>query len=340
MSLSMSAVSAVGSMPSTGETDPATDLRGVGERIETLLEASSSGGVVARERAEELVRLVADLYGGGLERMMDILYDLGALTDEVLAGFAADDLVASLLLVHGLHPYEVGTRVERALDTVRPYLRSHGGDVELLGITDAGVVRLRLLGTCDGCASSSVTMSLAVQDAISEAAPEITGFDVEAPSAGPGVTVNSGAGNSAAGGRGLIPLEVITPDHSAAAGPPVGQWAPVPGIDTLPAGEVLGTTVAGTPVIVCRIGSDLLAFRDECASCGTSLASAVLERRMGGAVGTAVLRCPACHVHFDIRHAGAAIDNPDSSGGSAVAALPLLNRHGRIEVALPVRDVR
>ena len=336
----MSVVSAAGARPSTGATDPATDLRGVGERIETLLEASSSGGVMARERAEELVRLVADLYGGGLERMMDILYDLGALTDEVLAGFAADDLVASLLLVHGLHPDDVGTRVERALDTVRPYLRSHGGDVELLGITDAGVVRLRLLGTCDGCASSSVTMSLAVQDAISEAAPEITGFDVMAPSAGPGATVNSGPGNSGAGGRGLIPLEVITPAHSAAAGPPVGQWAPVPGIDTLPAGEVLGTTVAGTPVIVCRIGSDLLAFRDECASCGTSLASAVLERRMGAAVGTAVLRCPACHVHFDIRHAGAAIDNPDSSGGSALAPLPLLNRHGRIEVALPVRDAR
>ena len=136
----MSAVSAAGAPPSTGETDPATDLRGVGERIETLLEASSSGGVVARERAEELVRLVADLYGGGLARMMDILYDLGALTDEVLAGFAADDLVASLLLVHGLHPDDVGTRVERALDTVRPYLGSHGGDVELLGITDAGVV--------------------------------------------------------------------------------------------------------------------------------------------------------------------------------------------------------
>ena len=71
--------------------------------------------------------------------------------------------MASLLLVHGLHPYDVETRVARALDGVRPYLGSHGGDVELLGVTDDGVVRLRLLGSCDGCPSSSVTLKLAVE---------------------------------------------------------------------------------------------------------------------------------------------------------------------------------
>jgi len=304
---------------------PATDLRAVGDRIETLLEASSSGGVVARERAEELVRLVADLYGGGLERMMEILDDLGALTGEVLDGFAGDDLVASLLLVHGLHPEDVATRVERALDSVRPYLGSHGGDVELLGITDDGVVRLRLLGSCDGCASSAATMSLAVQDAISQAAPEVTGFDVVAPTAAEPT------------GRGLIPLEVLRHDEAAGGSmdAPVGSWRPVPGLEDLPAGQVLGTAVAGVPVIVCRIGSDLLAFRDECACCGGSLATAVLERRMGAAAGSGVLRCPACHVHYDVRHAGVAIDD----GGSHLAPLPLLTRQGRIEVAVPVREV-
>ena len=80
--------------------------------------------MVARERAEELVRLVADLYGAGLERMLDILHDAGRLDDDVLAALAGDELVASLLLVHGLHPYDVHTRVEQALDGVRPYLGS------------------------------------------------------------------------------------------------------------------------------------------------------------------------------------------------------------------------
>ena len=62
---------------------------------------------------------------------------------------------------------------------MRPYLGSHGGDVELLEVTDDGVVRLRLLGSCDGCPSSSVTLKLAVEDAIEAAAPEVTGIEVE-----------------------------------------------------------------------------------------------------------------------------------------------------------------
>ena len=156
----------------------ADDFHAVGERINALIDASASGGVVARERAEELVRLVADLYGAGLERLLTILHELGRLDDEALAALAADDLVAGLLLVHDLHPYDVTTRVEQALDNVRPYLGSHGGDVELLGVSD-DVVRLRLLGSCDGCPSSSVTLKLAVEGAIEAAAPEIIAIEVE-----------------------------------------------------------------------------------------------------------------------------------------------------------------
>ena len=81
--------------------------------------------------------------------------------------------------MHGLHPDDVGTRVARALDGVRPYLGSHGGDVELVGLTDDGRVRLRMLGSCDGCPSSSVTLTLAVETAIRDAAPEVSGIDVE-----------------------------------------------------------------------------------------------------------------------------------------------------------------
>src|SRR5680860_571039 len=86
------------------EGAPTPDLRATGERIDALLDASSTGGVVARERAEELVRLVTDLYGAGLERVLDLLYDAGRLDEEVLGLLVADDLVASLLIVHGLHP--------------------------------------------------------------------------------------------------------------------------------------------------------------------------------------------------------------------------------------------
>ena len=161
------------------EPDASERLRATGERIDALLDACGAGGVVARERAEELVRLTADLYGAGIERILEIVYDAGRLDDDVLAALAEDDLVASLLLVHGLHPYDVGMRVEQALESVRPYLGSHGGDVELLDVSDEGVVRLRLLGSCDGCPSSSVTLKLAVEGAIEAAAPEVTAIEVE-----------------------------------------------------------------------------------------------------------------------------------------------------------------
>jgi Fe-S cluster biogenesis protein NfuA len=97
--------------------------------------------------------------------------------------FVEDDLVASLLLVHGLHPETLERRVDAALAGVRPLLASHGGDVELLDIdADAGAVLIRLLGSCDGCPSSAVTLQSAVERAITEAAPEIVRIEVDEPS--------------------------------------------------------------------------------------------------------------------------------------------------------------
>ena len=118
------------------------------------------------------MRLVTELYGAGLDADRSSWSPRPA--PDLLGALADDDLVASLLIVHGLHPDDLDARVERALDSVRPFLRHHGGDVELLDVDeDAGAVRLRLLGSCDGCPSSSVTLQLAVERAIRDAAPEI-----------------------------------------------------------------------------------------------------------------------------------------------------------------------
>jgi Fe-S cluster biogenesis protein NfuA len=146
---------------------PEQQWQAAGARIESLIVASASAGPVAHHRAEELVRLVADLYGGALERLLDLLHEHGALTDEVIDAVAGDDLVAGLLLVHGLHPYDVDTRIERALA---------GHDAELLGVTADGVARLRMPG---GCASSSAAKRSAVEAAIEEVAPEVTAIEVD-----------------------------------------------------------------------------------------------------------------------------------------------------------------
>jgi Fe-S cluster biogenesis protein NfuA len=160
----------------------AQNLRVVGDRIEQLLDelhATAEPGTCAL--AQELLRLVTELYGGGLERVVVLAReDAPELVDRLLA----DELVASLLLVHGLHPESVTARVEQALESVRPFLATHDGDVELLDVDeDVGAVHLRLLGSCDGCPSSAVTLRDAVERAIVEAAPEITDIDVEPTSA-------------------------------------------------------------------------------------------------------------------------------------------------------------
>lgn len=160
-----------------------SDPRAAGERIEQLLDALAAAGPVARDRAEQLVRTVVDLYGAALERVLEIVDDNGGMTESTVDALADDELVSGLLVVHGLHPYGVTDRVEQALESVRPYLVSHGGNVELLGVDDDLVVRLRLVGHCDGCAGSAATLQSAVEGAVEAAAPEVLRIDVAAPTA-------------------------------------------------------------------------------------------------------------------------------------------------------------
>jgi Fe-S cluster biogenesis protein NfuA len=306
-----------------GHTDSAevsTDhLRDTGERIATLLDASSAAGQVARQRAEDLVALVTNLYGAGLERMLDVLAENGRLDAVVLDALADDELVASLLLVHGLHPHDVTTRVSAALDSVRPYLGSHGGDVELLDVDDGGVVRIRLLGSCDGCPSSAVTLQLAVEGAIEAAAPEVTSIEVDTP---------TGSTNASPAVIPVAALRVRLDDDADASVP---LWIPVPELAGLDAGELGGFSVDGIELVVCRLGSDLFAYRDHCPGCDQSLAGASLERRLGEATGGGVLTCPHCRTHYDVRRAGAGLDDPDLH----LDPLPLLIRDGVLSVAVP-----
>ncbi|MDQ3628956.1 MAG: NifU family protein [Actinomycetota bacterium] len=302
--------------------EPPDRLRATGDRIETLLEASAAGGGAARARAEELVGCVSDLYGAGLGRVLEILDESGRLDEQLLAALAGDDLVASLLLVHDLHPYDVETRVRQALDTVRPYLGTHGGDVELLGVQDDGVVRLRLLGSCDGCPSSSVTLQLAVEGAVEAAAPEMTRIEVEE---------SQGAAADGQVSGPVISIDSLRSriDGSGGAGP--GTWVAVPELESLAPGELAGFELDDLSVCACRIGNDVFCFRDRCAHCAGSLAGGVVERRLGDPVGTGVLRCPACRSHYDVRRAGAGLDGLEEH----LEPLPVLVRDGVTSIAVP-----
>jgi Fe-S cluster biogenesis protein NfuA len=183
------------------------NLRQSGERIEqALAELQQSADPRTLNLAEEVLRLVAELYGAGLERMMELV---GQRAPELVDELAADELVASLLLVQGLHPDPVEDRVQAALASIRPFLAQHGGDVELLALDDElGAVKLRLLGSCDGCPSSAATLRGAVEVAIAERAPEVTRIVVEeGPGAGGADAGAVGGGHEHNGnGNGSVPI--------------------------------------------------------------------------------------------------------------------------------------
>jgi Fe-S cluster biogenesis protein NfuA len=157
------------------------------EEIEALLDRVETFPPAQREVATELVQALLDMYGEGLSRIVA--------AGQVPVG---DELVSHLLLLHGLHPVPLESRVVGALDEVRPYLLAHGGGVELLGV-DEGVVRLRLEGSCNGCPSSAVTLKHAVEEAIHKAAPDVERIEAE------------GAVPAPAPAGGLLQIELACP---------------------------------------------------------------------------------------------------------------------------------
>jgi Fe-S cluster biogenesis protein NfuA len=164
----------------TGAAGPDGDVRAAGDRIEELfdrLQGTADPRTLAT--AEELLRSVSLLYGSGITRIVELAVEA---QPALMDAFVADELVASLMLAVGIHPESLASRVEAALERVRPFLGAHGGDVELLGVDDdGGAVRLRLLGSCDGCPSSAVTLRTAVETAILESAPEVVAIVVDQP---------------------------------------------------------------------------------------------------------------------------------------------------------------
>jgi len=137
------------------------DARAAGEQVEALLaELRDRAGPDAQQTAEELVACLVRLYGAGLATIMRLIVANDQHSDRLVAQLIADPLVESLLLIHDLHPLDTEARIRRALGT----------GAELVGITDDGVVRVRLASGCGHTAA-------AVEQAITDAAPETAGVD-------------------------------------------------------------------------------------------------------------------------------------------------------------------
>jgi Fe-S cluster biogenesis protein NfuA/nitrite reductase/ring-hydroxylating ferredoxin subunit len=259
-------------------------------RIETLLgEIEALHDPNARAKAAEMVQVLLELYGEGLARVMDVVAE-GEERERIFEALAEDELVSHLLLLHGLHPLDVQTRVTQALEEVRPYLRSHGGDVELLGI-EGGVVRVRLQGSCDGCPSSAATLKLAIEEALQKAAPDLEGVEAE------GVAETT---PTLVAGPTLRRKKKSEAEESSRRD--VSTWTIVGGLPQLSGGGALLKEVSGEPVFFAKLGDDLYAYRHLCPGCGGSLEE--------GSLNGDELRCPGCERRYDVRRAGRCVDDP------------------------------
>src|SRR5213078_3372114 len=143
----------------------------------------------ARATTEELVQALLEMYGEGLARLLELTAETEASGLALIDTFASDELLSSLFTLHGLHPLDIETRIMQALDEVRPFLKSHGGNVEFVRVEN-GIAHLRLQGSFHGCSSS--TLELAIEEAIYKAAPDLDGLQVEGvpdPQPRPGIPV-------------------------------------------------------------------------------------------------------------------------------------------------------
>jgi Fe-S cluster biogenesis protein NfuA/nitrite reductase/ring-hydroxylating ferredoxin subunit len=265
-----------------------------------------------RARVEQLVGTVIELYGAGLERIFAALADTGEAGHEIGRRLADDGVVASLMLIHGLYPVDLETRVREALEGVRPYMESHAGDVELLGITD-GVARIRLEGSCRGCAASSATLELAIKQALDEHAPDLAGLEVD------GAAPDTRADATAE--RMELPMIQVDPGGGGDGGS-APSWFELDGAGTPAEGALARIEVGTVALLVANVGGTLLAYVDRCTGCGASLAEGELD-------GSA-MRCAACSRRFDLRAAGRALDGDDLQ----LEPVPLLEEGEGARVAL------
>ena len=273
-------------------------VREVSERIDALLDELGHSAVAGTmERVEELVHAVMSLYGAGLDRIVETL------DDDTVRRLADDEVVGNLLVLHDLHPDDVDTRVQRALEQVRPYLGSHAGGVSLSGVDERGVVHLRLEGSCDGCPSSAMTVKSAIEDAILVAAPDVVAVEAEG-------MVETGPA-----------LLQIEPFGSRAPDPvPAGGWEHLD-LDVSPR-TLRALDVAGDPLVVANLDGTLVAYADRCPACLAPLS----EGRLDGDR----LTCAGGHA-YDVRRAGRALDEE----AAPLTPLPLLPDHGAWKVSLP-----
>lgn len=278
---------------SPSEPPPLSSSGDSARRVEEIIaEIEAHPDPAARSLMQECLHSVLSVYGEGLERILQIVQakdSVGLCQD-----LADDDLVSGLLIIHDLHPVSVETRLRGALDKVRPYMESHGGNVELDRLED-GIAYLRFQGHCKSCPSSTATLDLAIRRAIEEACPDLRGLEVEGVSTSP-----------------------EAPHFTLPPGAP--SWTIVGKKEEVIIEDLNALDVNGVHVLLCQVADQLYAYRDSCPECHAPLVRGELDHD--------TLSCPKGH-RFDVRHAGAGLDHKEFH----LDPFPLIAANGIVKIS-------
>jgi Fe-S cluster biogenesis protein NfuA/nitrite reductase/ring-hydroxylating ferredoxin subunit len=284
------------SISATPGANPDGDINAHGERLQKLLaEVEALPYPGARELIQDCMASVLGFYGAGLKRILQVVSEDGPEGRKVFRDLIHDDVVKGLLLIHDLHPLDLEARLLEALDKVRPYLKSHGGNVELISLEN-DVARLRLQGTCQSCASSSVTLELAIRHAIEQACPDLVHFEVEG-------------------------VEQGKPPASQVSRRVVTDWTVVRSAHQLEEGAWMPVRIGDVRLVICKVNDTLYAYRNRCPVCNMPLDT--------GSFKNGLLSCALNH-RYDVVHAGRCAEIPSAH----LDPLPLLVQQNIVKVAL------
>ena len=312
-------------MQPTDLLTPPDDLAALGEWIDGLIQGfAAHPDDDVRERVFALLDGVDALHRAALGRLVTILQAPG--TEGAWAGAQADPVIRTVLLLYDLLPQSERARAEEALAAVIPYIESHGGTLDLLDVAD-GVVTLRLGGSCQGCAGSTVTLQRVVEGALRDGFPGFRELRVESPPPPPGPQTGSPPLVPVPSTRDTNPLRGKRALPVVAAGAPAEsrapQWHEVARLDDLPPGALRGLRVAGTAVLLCNAAGDLYAYHDACPDTPLALSIGQLDGDQ--------LVCPWHGCRFDVRTGQRLLHR-----GTGLASFPVAIEGDVVRVAVNV----
>jgi nitrite reductase/ring-hydroxylating ferredoxin subunit/Fe-S cluster biogenesis protein NfuA len=252
------------------------DLTGLLGDIERLRIVFAGWDPAQRAVADAYGRALEALYGEALARLVRALkIDPAAL--RALTSAASDEVVYATLRRHGILKPSLNERIEAALESVRPMLASHGGNVELVSV-EPPAASVRFLGACDGCAASALTFHEGVAKAVKAACPEID-------------TIHQAKG-SAEGASRAASLQGDPPLMSPFDLLDRGTWRRAAEVADIPDGGVRAVELGDESLLLARLGAVVTCFDNACAHLGMPLD--------GGGIKDGVLSCPQHGFAYDL----------------------------------------